>query len=108
MHHSWPEQNDWAFIFGPVVAYKNKWPMDWASFWFYHKVPCNTKGGEHPLVVRVVDNLPTTHPGVDVKVEEADVMKAFVSMVRDVSKTYGTRDLIEEFVSCNCWPLRVG
>lgn len=80
--------------------------MDWASYWFYHKVPCNIEGGNRPLVVEKIENLPTMHPGAEV--EETNDMKAFVSMMRDVSKTYGTHDLSEEFMTYNCWPLRAG
>lgn len=39
------------FIFGPVVAYKNKSPVGWASYWFYHKVPCDIETGTYPLVM---------------------------------------------------------
>lgn len=52
---------------------------------------------------REIENLSATHPNIEVM--ETEDMKAFVCMVREVSKTYGTRDLTEEFIACNCWPL---
>lgn len=55
-------------------------------------------------MVKTINNLPVMHPGV--VVDETNIMKAFVSMVLDVSKTYATHDLTEEFVACNYWPLR--
>ncbi|RLN25602.1 hypothetical protein C2845_PM07G04800 [Panicum miliaceum] len=36
------------FVFGPVMAYHNKWE-DWTSFWFYHKVPLDPATGTQPL-----------------------------------------------------------
>ncbi|RLM69808.1 hypothetical protein C2845_PM17G09010 [Panicum miliaceum] len=27
-----------SLVSSPVTAYKNKWPIDWTSHWFYHKV----------------------------------------------------------------------
>jgi hypothetical protein len=28
----------WEIISSPMTACKNKWPLDWTSFWFHHKV----------------------------------------------------------------------
>lgn len=86
-----------------MVAYRNKWPVDWASYWFYEKVPRNHEIGSYPLVTKEIESLPLMHHSVEVT--EIEGMKAFISMIREVSKTYGTRDLVEEFMACNCWPL---
>src|SRR6185312_2029267 len=49
----------------PVGASNYKWPGDWSSFWFYHKVPLDPEMKRHPLVVRKLGNLGDT-PKVDV------------------------------------------
>ena len=41
----------------PIVAYKNKWAIDWASHWFYHKVPLDPAPKRHPLMVKKIGNL---------------------------------------------------
>ena len=40
-----------------VVAYKYKWSGDWASYWFYHKVPLDPAPKRHPLMVKKIGNL---------------------------------------------------
>lgn len=91
-------------IAGPVTVYKNKWPANWALFWFYHKVPSGTDGSVHPLAVKTVELLPTDH--LVVEVDETEALKGIASIFRVVSKKYGTCDLVEEFIACNCWPVR--
>ena len=31
-----------------------------------------------------------------------------LALLRKLSKTFGTRDIIEEFVACDCFPVRAG
>jgi hypothetical protein len=45
-------------------------------------------------------------PRVDV--EEKEDRLAFVVMLREVSKVYGTHDITEEYVVCRCWQLKAG
>ena len=42
---------------------------------------------------------------VDEGTEEA---KAHVAMLREVSKLFLTQDIVEEYVACNCFPVREG
>ena len=51
-----PQYGCYTFAFqqtapSPVGASKNKWPRDWSSFWFYHKVPLDPATKRHPLVI---------------------------------------------------------
>ncbi|RLM73059.1 hypothetical protein C2845_PM15G01960 [Panicum miliaceum] len=92
-------------VSGLVAAYMNKWE-DWTSFWFYHKAPTDASGSPCSLVGKKVEALTKTCPSFDI--EEKPEHRAFVSVLRDISKVFGTRDLTEEYVACKCWPLRVG
>ncbi|RLM69975.1 hypothetical protein C2845_PM17G09020 [Panicum miliaceum] len=40
--------------------------------------------------------------------EETDDRLGFVAMLRQISKVFSTRDIIKEYVSCRCWPLKSG
>jgi len=105
-----PQYGCYTFAFqhtapSPVGASKNKWPGDWSSFWFYHKVPLDPETKCHPLVVQKLGNLSDT-PKVDVARIPAN--EAFMTVLREVSKVLSMRDIIEEFVACGCFPLREG
>jgi hypothetical protein len=105
-----PQYGCYTFAFqhtapSPVGASKNKWPGDWSSFWFYHKVPLDPETKHHPLVVQKLGNLGDT-PKVDVARIPAN--EAFMTVFREVSKVLSMRDIIEEFVACGCFPLREG
>ena len=57
-----PQYGCYTFAFypnapSPVAASKNKWPGDWASYWFYHKVPLDPAPKRHPLMVKKIGNL---------------------------------------------------
>jgi len=69
-------------------------PGDWASYWFYHKVPLDPFAnlGETPKVEveRVVEN------------------EGYLSILREVSKTLGVCDVTEEFAACGCFPVKEG
>jgi hypothetical protein len=93
----------WEIVSSPVTAYKNKWPSDWTSFWFYHKVALDDATQSHNLITDKIRNLGDT-PRVDV--DEMEDRLAFVAMLWEVSKVYGTRDITEEYVACRCWPLK--
>lgn len=43
-------------VCSPVTTYKNKWPSDWTSFWFYHKVPLDEATQSHPLITNKIQN----------------------------------------------------
>lgn len=57
-------------------------------------------------MVKDIQNLPAVCPSVDV--EETEDPQAFESMLHEVSKIFSTRDITEEFVACNCWPVKSG
>ena len=63
----------------PVGASMNKWPGDWSSFWFYHKVPLDPETKHHPLVVQKLGNFGDT-PKVDVARIPAN--EAFMTVLR--------------------------
>ena len=37
--------------------------------------------------------------------EDTMEMKTLVAMLREVSKVFGTRDIIEEYLVCKCFPV---
>ena len=75
--------------------------------WFYHKVPLEGSSGTHPLVVKEIGFLPEQPPSVEVD-EGTEEAKAHVAMLREVSKLFSTRDIVEEYVACKCFPVRRG
>ncbi|RLN12182.1 hypothetical protein C2845_PM09G05400 [Panicum miliaceum] len=91
-------------VSGTVAAYKNKWE-DWTSYWFYHKAPVDASGQPCSLAGQKVGVL-LKCPRFDV--EENVEHQAFVSVLHEISKVFGTRDLVEEYVAYKCWPLRAG
>jgi hypothetical protein len=48
-------------ISSPVTAYKNKWTLDWTSFWFYHKVTLDEATQSHPLITDKIQNWARLH-----------------------------------------------
>ena len=105
-----PQYGCYTFAFqhtapSSVGASKNKWPGDWSSFWFYHKVPLDPETKRHPLVVRKLGNLGNT-PKVDVARIPAN--EAYMTVLHGVTKVLSMRDITEEFVACGCFPLREG
>jgi len=87
----------------PVAASTNKWTGDWASHWFYHKVPLDLKTNINPLIVGCIGALSDVlKVAMNVRPED----EAFLAMLYKVSKTFGTRDIIEEFVACDCFPVK--
>ena len=59
----------------------------------------------HPLVVdRIVALGDVPKAACHVRAED----EALLALLRKLSKTFSTRDIIEEFVSCGCFPVRVG
>ena len=90
----------------PVVAYRNRWGA-WQTMWFYHKVPLEGPSGTHPLVVKEIGFLPEQPPSVEVD-EGTEEAKAHIAMLREVSKLFLTRDIVEEYVACKCFPVREG
>ena len=73
--------------------------------WFYHKVPLVE--ATHPLVVREIGLLREQPPSVEVD-EGTEETKAHVAMLREVSKVFRTRDIVEEYIACKCFPIREG
>jgi hypothetical protein len=90
----------------PIIAYRNKWG-DWTSMWFYHKVPLDEATQTHPLVVKEFSPLREQPPSMEVD-EGMEEAKAHVAMLREVSKVFGTRDIVEEYIACKCFPFRKG
>lgn len=89
----------------PVIAYRSKWPSTWTSYWFYHKVLRDESSGTYPLVKAHLELLSKT-PSLDV--EEKPEHQAFVAMLQQVSKVYGTRDITKKYIACRYWPLAAG
>lgn len=90
----------------PVVAYRNRWGA-WTTMWFYHKVSLDESSQTHPLVVKEIGFLPEQPLSVEVD-EGTEEAKAHVAMLREVSKLFSTRDIVEEYVACKCFPFREG
>jgi hypothetical protein len=86
-----------------VQAYRNKWPVDWANFWFYHKIRLDPEMNTSPLWVERIPVLGKTL--VDAAPETAEA-NAFVALLREVTKSFSTRDIVEEFSACQCFPVR--
>ena len=87
-----PQYGCYTFAFqqsfpSPVTTSKNKWPRDWASYWFYHKVPLDPETESHPLVVKEIELL--EEPRV-VEVDEKSEHEALIVMLHEVSKVFGT------------------
>ncbi|RLM74699.1 hypothetical protein C2845_PM15G21820 [Panicum miliaceum] len=82
-----------SLVFSPMMAYKNKWPVDWTSHWFYHKVTLDSETRSHPLVTDRIRNLRNTPHLV---AEETEDRLGFVGMLRQISKVFSTRDIVEE------------
>ena len=60
-----PQFDVYTFTFyittpSPIVGYKNKWPGDWASYWFYRKAPLDPSTKCHPLVLKEIGVLGET------------------------------------------------
>ena len=77
----------------PVVAYRNKWSGDWTLMWFYHKVPLDAAMKSHPLVVKEIG--PLGEPPVVEVDEKTPEQEALIAMLREVSKVFRTRDIVE-------------
>ena len=105
-----PQYGCYTFTFhqnapSPIPASKNMWLGDWASYWFYHKVPMHPTMKHHPLVVRTIGNLGKM-PKVDV--ERVAVNEGYLSILWEVSKLLGVHDITEEFAAYGCFPVREG
>jgi len=59
----------------------------------------------HPLVVDHISDLGDV-PKTSSNVRAED--EALLVLLRKLSKTFSTRDLIEEFVACGCFPVMAG
>uniref|UniRef100_K3ZC03 Transposase (putative) gypsy type domain-containing protein n=1 Tax=Setaria italica TaxID=4555 RepID=K3ZC03_SETIT len=65
----------------PVTSYKNRWEDYWNCFWFYHTIK--------------VDSASSTHP-----------LSPFHGCLRELVKSYGTRDLVEEYCAVKVFPVK--
>ena len=88
---------------------KNRWDDDWAQFWFYAKVGFpsaeNPTDVSYPLASKVlsvehISQADFRRSGIGYK----DYLDAFAS----AAGLIGGRDLIEEFICANIWPLSAG
>ena len=105
-----PQYGCYTFAFrktapSPMQAYRNKWPADCANFWFYHKIRLDPETNTSPLWV---ERIPVLGKTPVVAVPETAEANAFVALLREVAKSFSTRDLVEEFSACQCFPVRVG
>ena len=74
--------------------------------WFYHKVPLDAAMKSHPLVVKEIG--PLGEPPVVEVDEKTPEQEALIAMLREVSKVFRTRDIVEEYIACKCFPIREG
>ena len=81
----------------PIPAYRNKRPVEWTNFWFYHKIRLDPETNTSPLWIERISRLPKTPVVVAPETAEAN---AFVALLRVVVKSFSTRDLVEEFSAC--------
>jgi hypothetical protein len=58
-------------------------------------------------VVKEFGSLPEQPPSVEVD-EGTEEAKAHVAMLCEVSKLFSTRDIVEEYAACKCFPVRKG
>ena len=105
-----PQYGCYTFTFhknlpSSVPASKNKWANDWSSYWFYHKVTLDPVTRTHHLVVDHIADLGDV-PKISSNVRAED--EVLLALLRKLSKTFSTRDLIKEFVTCGCFPVRAG
>ena len=105
-----PQYDCYTFAFrhtapSPIPAYRNKWPVDWTNAWFYHKIRLDPETNSSPLWVAKIPSLPKTPVVAPPDTAEAN---AFVALLRQVAKSFSTRDLIEEIAACQCFPVREG
>jgi len=59
----------------------------------------------HPLVVDHISDLGDV-PKASSNVRTED--EALLALLRKLSKTFSTRDLVEEFIACGCFPVKAG
>ena len=88
---------------------KNQWDDDWTKFWFYAKIGFpsadDSAAVSYPLASKV---LPVEH------ISQADFRRSgagykdCVEAFRMAAGLIGGRDLIEEFICANIWPLSAG
>ena len=71
--------------------------------WFYHKVTLGAAMKSHPLVVKEIG--PLGEPLVVEVYERTPEQQALIAMLREVSKVFETRDIIEEYLVCKCFPV---
>ena len=85
--------------------YRNKWPAEWTNAWFYHKIRLDPEMNSSLLWVEKIPLLPKTPVVAPPDTTEAN---AFVALLRVVTKSFSTRDLVEEFSTCQCFAIREG
>ena len=79
--------------------------MDWTNSWFYHKIRLDPKTNSSPLWVTKIPPLPKTPVVAPPDTVEAN---AFVALLRQVAKSFSTRDLIGEIAARQCFPIQEG
>ena len=89
-----PQYGCYTFAFrqmapSPIPAYRNKWPMEWTNFWFYHKIRLDPETNTSPLWIERISQLPKTPVVVAPETAEAN---AFVALLRVVVKSFSTGD----------------
>jgi len=88
---------------------KNRWDDDWTEFWFYAKIGFPNADGtgevSYPLASKV---LPVEHISQADFRRSAAGYKDCVGAFGSAAGLIGGRDLIEEFICANIWPLSAG
>jgi hypothetical protein len=92
---------------GLTQAVKNKWPIGWMKAWFYCKVPLHacSQGGKSVHALRSHMSYLNFRTKPSFNCADDDLSDdTFVW----ASKHIGGRDIVEEFIACNVWPLAAG
>ena len=79
--------------------------MEWTNFWFYHKIRLDPETNTSPLWI---ERIPLLSKTPVVAAPETAEVNAFVALLRVVVKSFSTRDLAEEFSTCQCFAIREG
>ncbi|KAK8458374.1 hypothetical protein SEVIR_3G365901v4 [Setaria viridis] len=89
----------------PVTLYKNRWEDDWNCFWFNHTIKVDSTSGTHPLVCKEFKDIPND---MSCETEDKDSSRLFMVAFCELVKSYGTRDLVEEYCAVKIFPIKAG
>jgi hypothetical protein len=88
-----------------TLSVRNKWTSDWASNWFYCKVPSEQIAdvwGKWNYTLRSMMTQRNYSMDASFECGPGDVD---VAIFVEVALLIGGRDTVEEFLACGIWPL---